>query len=141
MYKIKIYSVGKTKESWLQEVLAEYETRLKATLSIEWILFKTTEQLELALEKHDHFLCLDPEGKQYTSPDFSSSLIHWLTLFHSRLCFVIGGAEGISPSLKKRAYQLISLSKMTFTHQMTRVVLLEQIYRALEIEKGSSYHK
>lgn len=141
MYKIKIYSVGKTKEAWLQDVLAEYETRLKTTLSIEWILFKTAQQLELGLEKQDHFLCLDPEGKQYTSPEFSSSLIRWLTQFHSRLCFVIGGAEGLPSSIKKRAGQLISLSKMTLTHQMTRAFLVEQIYRALEIEKGSSYHK
>ncbi len=141
MYKIKIYSIGKTKESWLQEVLAEYTTRLKTTLLIEWILLKTTEQLELALRQQDHFLCLDPEGTQYTSPEFSSSLIQWLTQFHSRLCFVIGGAEGIPHSIKKRATQLISLSKMTLTHQMTRIVLLEQIYRALEIEKGSAYHK
>jgi len=141
MYKIKIYSVGKTKESWLQEVLIEYETRLKNTLSIEWILYKSTELLESALEKQEHFLCLDPEGKQYTSPEFSSSFIHWLTQFHSRLCFVIGGAEGIPPQIKKRASSLISLSKMTLTHQMTRLILIEQIYRALEIEKGSAYHK
>ena len=141
MHKIKIYSVGKQKEKWLQEALAEYETRLTGVLSVEWILSKTTPQLELLLDKQEHFLCLDPEGRQYTSPEFSSSLIHWLTQQGSRLNFVIGGAEGLPLSLKRRAAHLLSLSKMTFTHQMTRMILLEQIYRALEIHRGSSYHK
>lgn len=141
MYKVKIYLVGKTKESWLQEALSEYEKRLLGTLQVEWICCKSTSQLESLLEKESHFLCLDPQGKEYTSPSFSTSLIQWFSRFHSRLCVVIGGPEGLPQQVRAKAFSLISLSKMTLTHQMTRLVLMEQIYRALEIERGSAYHK
>ncbi len=141
MYKIKIYSVGKTREPWLQEALQEYEGRLRSSLSFEWILAKTTEQLKQFLEKEEKFLCLDPFGKQLSSEDFSTFLLKSLEEGHSRLAFVIGGAEGLPPELKSRSQALLSLSKMTFTHQITRLILTEQIYRALEIDKGSGYHK
>jgi 23S rRNA (pseudouridine1915-N3)-methyltransferase len=141
MYKIKIYSVGKTKEPWLQEALDLYEKRLKGTLTLEWLLYKTDIELEAALKKQGPFICLTPEAKQYTSAEFSSSFIRWITQSGSRLSFVIGGAEGLSKELKAQALSLLSLSKMTFTHQITRFILVEQLYRALEIEKGSSYHK
>lgn len=141
MYKIKIYSVGKTKEPWLQEALALYEMRLKGALTLEWLLYKTTAQLEDALKKEGPFLCLTSEATQYTSPEFSSSFIRWITQCGSRLSFVIGGAEGLSEELKAQALSLFSLSKMTFTHQLSRLILVEQLYRALEIAKGSLYHK
>jgi 23S rRNA (pseudouridine1915-N3)-methyltransferase len=141
MYKVKIYSVGKTKETWLQEALSLYEERLKTRLSIEWVLCKTDAKLEEILSKETSFVCLTPEGKQYTSPDFSSALIRWLTESGSKLTFVIGGPEGISLALKRRAKALLSLSPMTFTHQVARLILVEQLYRSLEIDKGSGYHK
>lgn len=141
MYKVKVYSVGKTKETWLQEALSLYEDRMQARLSIEWALCKTEAQLESILSKETSFICLTPEGREYTSPDFSSACIRWLTESGSKLTFVIGGATGISSALKKQAKALISLSSMTFTHQITRLILVEQLYRSLEIEKGSSYHK
>jgi 23S rRNA (pseudouridine1915-N3)-methyltransferase len=141
MLKIKVYSIGKTKEEWLQEAVGEYEKRLKATLSFEWILAKSDEQLKQFLEKEENFICLDPKGKQYSSEEFSAFLTKTFRDCNSRLAFVIGGAEGIPPALKSKAKSLISLSKMTFTHQITRLILVEQIYRALEIERGSAYHK
>ncbi|MBS0604001.1 MAG: 23S rRNA (pseudouridine(1915)-N(3))-methyltransferase RlmH [Verrucomicrobia bacterium] len=141
MYKIKVFSVGKTKEDWLQDALEEYERRLKSSLSFEWILAKNDEQLKQFLEKEAHFICLDPRGKQFTSEEFSCFLVKSLQEMHSRLAFVIGGSEGIPEHLKARARSLISLSRMTFTHQITRLILVEQIYRALEIEKGTAYHK
>lgn len=141
MLKIKIYSVGKTKEEWLQTALGEYARRLQPTLSFEWILAKTDEQLKQFLEKEENFICLDPLGKQFTSEEFSTFLLRSFRDYHARLVFVIGGAEGIPASIKDRGKNSISLSKMTLTHQITRLILIEQIYRALEIDKGSSYHK
>jgi 23S rRNA (pseudouridine1915-N3)-methyltransferase len=141
MIKIKIYSLGKTKEDWLQDALDLYETRLKSSISFEWILAKNDEQLKQFLEKEANFICLDPNGKQYSSEEFSVFLIKSIQEARSRLSFVIGGAEGIPVSLKTQAKRLLSLSRMTFTHQITRLILIEQIYRALEIEKGSAYHK
>lgn len=140
MFKIKIFSVGKTKESWLEEAFNEYLMRLKPTLQIECLWVKDTPQLiEWAL-KESTLICLDPEGKLFTSEKFSSFLFHELEKGGSRLSLVIGGAEGLPEELKQRG-TLISLSPLTFTHQITRLVLIEQIYRACEIKKGSKYHK
>ncbi len=141
MFKIKIFSVGKTKEAWLQLALEEYTERLKSTMAFEWILAKTDEQLEDLLAKEHSFIALDPQGKQHTSEEFSSFLATQLETCGSRLTFAIGGAGGLSPQTKRRASQLLSLSRMTFTHQITRLILIEQIYRALEIQRGSGYHK
>ncbi len=141
MYKIKVYTIGKTKEDWLQRALEEYEVRLKAALSFEWILAKNDDHLAQLLEKETHFICLDPKGKQFSSEEFSTYLLNSLQDCRSRLAFVIGGAEGIPATLKIKARGLISLSRMTFTHQITRLILVEQVYRALEIDKGTAYHK
>jgi 23S rRNA (pseudouridine1915-N3)-methyltransferase len=141
MYKLKIYSVGKTKDTWLQEALEEYERRLKPVLGFEWILAKTEENLKQLLEKEANFICLDPQGKEFSSEEFSYFLIKELERCRSRLCFVIGGHAGIPLALKTRAGALISLSKLTFTHPITRLILVEQIYRSLEIDKGTAYHK
>lgn len=141
MHKIKIYTVGKTKESWLQEALGEYEQRVRPVAALEWILAKNDAQLKQFLEKELHFLCLDPNGTQYDSIGFSKALMHWLEQMGSRLVFVIGGAEGLSEEIKKRAKLTLSFSKLTFTHQITRLILLEQVYRAFEIAKGTGYHK
>lgn len=141
MYKIRVYSVGRTKEVWLQEALAEYEKRLKPSLSLEWIFAKTDRHLTQFLEKETGFICLDPKGRQLSSEEFSSHLVTTLSAMHSRLCFVIGGAEGIPAAIQSRALSSLSLSRMTFTHQLTRLILVEQIYRALEISRGSAYHR
>lgn len=141
MYKIKIFSVGKTKEEWLQTALSIYEERLKSSAYVEWILAKNDEQLKQFLSKESNFICLDPKGKQFSSENFSVFLLQKWEKMGSRLSFVIGGAEGIDEVLKSKALCLISLSQMTFTHQITRLILIEQIYRALEISKGSAYHK
>jgi 23S rRNA (pseudouridine1915-N3)-methyltransferase len=141
MYKIKVYSIGKTKENWLQEALSAYQDRLKPTLCMEWILAKSNEQLKQFLKNQTHFVCLDSQGKQFSSEEFSIYLINSLQECHSRLSFVIGGAEGIPSGIRFQASQLISLSKMTFTHQIARLILVEQIYRAFEIDKASPYHK
>ena len=131
--KIKIFSPGKIKEPWLKEALHEYEKRLTGTISIEWDFTN--------LPKDTPFICLDPKGKMLTSPEFSTFLYKEFEKMGSRLCFVIGEAEGLSRNLLEKASYIISLSKMTLTHQNSRLFLLEQIYRATEIEKGSHYHK
>jgi len=140
MYKITIFSVGKNKERWLIEALAEYETRLKSQVLIEWVLVKKDELLTAAVGEMP-FIALTPEAKQYESEAFSEFLHENLENFGSRLGFLIGGAEGIEPALLTKARAAVSFSKMTFTHQMIRLLLLEQIYRAAEIRKGSRYHK
>lgn len=140
MYKITIFSVGKTKEAWLLEAISEYEMRLQSQVEIKWVFVKKEEQLGSLLEGIQ-FVALTPEAKQLTSEEFSCQIHNWLEKLGSRLAFLIGGAEGIPGELLAKAYATLSLSKMTLTHQMVRLLLAEQIYRAVEIRKGSHYHK
>ena len=141
MYRIKIFTVSKTKEKWLQEALSEYEKRLKSIMPIEWILAKNNDQLETLLDKEPSYVALSPLGKMRTSEEFSTYLFSLLESQGSRLNLVIGGAEGLPDNLINKAKEQISLSPMTFTHQIARLILIEQIYRATEIQKGSQYHK
>ncbi len=137
---ITLYSVGKNKEQWLEEACSEYIKRLTpdAIVQTEWL--RDDQQLIKATSKEKRLLCLDPLGKEFTSEQFSKYLIQELENSGARLGFVIGGPLGLPKELKEK-HPLISLSKMTFTHQCTRLILLEQIYRSFEIAKGSPYHK
>lgn len=136
MYKVKIISIGKNKESWLTNALSEYEKRLTGQMQIEWVLKKSEAEFAKSALEEKSFYCLDPQGTLYTSEKFST-----LVTKQSSSTFLIGGPTGLSPALKAKAQGLISLSPLTFTHQHTRLILLEQLYRALEIQKGSDYHK
>lgn len=134
MLKIHLISVGKNKESWLSDALDLYIKRLKPTMEITCTWARDDAHL-IALSKNEkNVIGLDPNGKMMDSEEFSG----WLYQ-QSRFCFVIGGAEGLPPELKQNP--LISLSKMTMTHQIARLFLVEQLYRASEIHKGSPYHK
>ena len=140
MFKLRILTVGKTKEDWLEMALAEYLKRLQHTASIEFIFAKNNEHLEELARKEGAVICLDSTGQVMTSEKFSSFLVRQLETHGSRLTFIIGGAEGLPLNLKLNS-PLLSFSSMTFTHQIIRLILVEQIYRGLEIEKGSRYHK
>ena len=140
MYRIKILSIGKTKEIWLQSAFDAYTKRLQSAASFELIWVKDNTQLIAAANKEADPIILDPKGKLYTSETFSQMLLEALQRGGSKATFIIGGAEGI-PEEIKRMGQLVSFSPLTFTHQITRLILIEQIYRGLEIARGSQYHK
>lgn len=138
--RIKIFSIGKTKESWLDEAFDEYTKRLKSTVEIDCQWAKNDAQLAEWARKEKGVVCLDPAGTLYTSELFASFMTQQLERHGARLTLVIGGAEGLTPEIKALGPH-ISLSPLTFTHQMTRLILIEQIYRTFEIAKGSHYHK
>jgi 23S rRNA (pseudouridine1915-N3)-methyltransferase len=140
MLKVKVITVGKCKESWLQEALAEYDKRLKGTVEISWTEAKNDAQLETLLLQ-EQFIALDPKGELLESPSLSQKLMHLFEEKGSRLTFAIGGAVGFTPQLLQKAIWRWSLSPLTFTHQATRLLLVEQLYRSFEIAKGSPYHK
>ncbi len=121
------------KEAWLEAALAEYEKRLTGTAIVEWELREVPPK--------EPYICLDPKGELLTSPAFSKFLYREWEKCGSRLTFVIGGPEGLTPEVVAKASRTISFSPLTFTHQFTRLILLEQIYRAVQIEKGTGYHK
>lgn len=140
MYKVKVVLVGKTREPWLEEGIEEYQKRLTGTMTVEWVIVKDDEQLIKAIEKEGSVLCLDSEGVEFSSEEFSDFLFKELRERGSRLVFVMGGPKGL-PEALKGSRQCLSLSAMTFTHQMTRLILMEQLYRAVQIQKGTEYHK
>ncbi len=140
MIKLKLFSVGKTKERWLNEAFEMYVKRLEMDVLIECQWFKNIDLLESNVSKEKNIICLDLNGDEMTSENFSKYLFNKFELFGSRLTFIIGDDLGL-PDTLKRQFPTISLSKLTFTHQIARLVLLEQIYRAFEIAKGTPYHK
>lgn len=140
--RVTIYSVGKTKESWLQSAIDLYTSRLRPVLEVEYIWVRDDDALAAqAAKAKGSRIILDERGPLCTSVEFSGRLFDALEAGGSRVAFFIGGAEGLPPALKSDRSRLLSLGKLTFTHQMARLLLVEQIYRATEIAKGSGYHK
>ncbi len=141
MLKIKIYSVGKGKNLWLEPAITTYSERLHGTLSFEWTLLRDDTELKQALKKSGSYTCLTPNGKEYTTPEFASFIERETIAGGAQMTFVIGGAEGIPPDILSRSSHKVSLSKLTFPHQIARLILVEQIYRAIQIQRGTPYHK
>ena len=158
--KIKIYAIGHLKEAYLKQGIQEYLDRLKPYAQVEIVELNdesivtnpSAKEIEMAkdkegqrvikLLKNDEYLIgLDLVKKQPTSPEFAKYLEDKFVLGGSNISFVIGGSYGLSDELKKRCQDRIGLSNMTFLHQMTRLILLEQIYRAFKINRNEVYHK
>ena len=138
--RVRIVSPGKNKERWLEDAIELYTTRLRGTLELECVWVRDDAALVKQARDAGSVIALDPLGKTCTSEEFSELLFAAIERGGSRLSFIIGGAEGLPKEVRADA-TLVSLSRLTFTHQMARLVLAEQIYRATEIRKGSGYHK
>lgn len=150
--KIEVIVVGKLKE-YAQKACADYMKLLKPFTQIELVQLKhakATELNEIALKQEaqnvfthlkesDYVILLDQNGRDYDSISFAKHLSQ-LTLEKSSIVFVVGGPFGVDNELKKRANELLSLSRLTFTHQLTVVVLFEQLFRAFKIIHGQRYH-
>ncbi|HAZ15604.1 MAG: hypothetical protein A2Y28_01925 [Chlamydiae bacterium GWC2_50_10] len=141
MVKIKFITLGKTKTTCLETALQEYTKRLHPLATIEWVFHKNLKELERVLKGLPSFIALDSQGFSCNSLQFASLIQKEMRERGPRLTLVIGGDLGLSEAIKKECSLLLSLSPLTFTHQMTRLILLEQLYRAFEINKGSPYHK
>ncbi len=148
---ITIVSVGKKHEEWVRPGVERYEKRLKKPFDVEWVFLphspreglqarqEESERIASRLHNNDFVVLLDGTGKMLDSPTLST-LCEARFVSAEDLVFVIGGAYGVSDTLKDRADALWSLSDLVFPHQLVRLILLEQLYRAQEIAKGSGYH-
>ena len=142
-----ILIVGKKNggEDFIDQGCALYEKRLRPTMTVNTVFLKSDEALvDAALSAKGTVMALDETGNEYTSRAFSDVVFKGLEDGGAALTFVVGGAYGLPPEIKNAAkfqHNFISLSRMTWTHQMARLLLLEQLYRAAEIRKGTSYHK
>jgi 23S rRNA (pseudouridine1915-N3)-methyltransferase len=143
--KLRIICIGKLKEQGTKDWLAEFDKRLTKYADVEWIELKEStpsdEAKEILKKVKDSDFCvvLDKGGKTLASETFAD-FIRKQTM-QKDICFVIGGPFGITDDLKKRANLVLSFGPMTFSHQIARIVLAEQIYRAFTIIKGEPYHK
>ena len=154
--RINLLCIGKTDDKEIKSLIQYYITRLPRHWNFEIIeipdvknsrnlspdlLKKEEAKLFINhIEGGDHVVILDEKGKQYTSREFAGKINTWQNNSVKRLHLVIGGAYGFSDEMYTRANEKIALSKMTFTHQMVRLFIVEQIYRADQILQGKPYH-
>ncbi|MGT2907601.1 23S rRNA (pseudouridine(1915)-N(3))-methyltransferase RlmH [Streptococcus dentiloxodontae] len=158
--KIKLITVGKLKEKYLKDGIMEYTKRLGHFAKFEMvelrdektpdnasqaenqnILKKEASRILPKISTRDYVIVLAIEGKQLSSKEFAKTLEEVTVKGYSDITFIIGGSLGLAPEVKKRANLLISFGLLTLPHQLMRLVLTEQIYRAFMIQQGSPYHK
>lgn len=143
---IKIICVGKIKEAFYRDAIGEYMKRLSKYHKVEIIEVADSnirEEKELILkrlDKKDYIFTLEIEGRENTSIEFAN-LIDKTLINNSNITFIIGGSDGLDDEVKNLSNYKLSFSKMTFPHQLFRVILLEQIYRSFKIINNESYHK
>lgn len=160
MLHINIICVGKIKETFFKDAIEEYSKRLSKYCILDItelpdekipnnasekeilnIKEKEGQSIMNCLKKDSYIICMDLKGKQYSSEEFSEKINNISINCKSNISFIIGGSLGISQNVLNHSDQLISFSKMTFPHQLFRVLLLEQIYRAFKILNNETYHK
>ncbi len=160
MLKITLITVGKLKEQYLRDAVKEYEKRLTTLCSLKSVeidaarlpdnpsnaqitsaLDTEAQKILAAIPNGAYVIPMCIEGRQLSSEELSEKLDNLGVLGRTSVCFVIGGSYGLSDKVKQKADIKLSMSKMTFPHQVARVMLLEQIYRAFKISQGGTYHK
>lgn len=154
--KVSIICMGRTRERFIQEGIKKYLRYLRPYASVEIrelreaaiddlkdaprVRQKEAERIENALTTGVHIVALDERGKEYSSHEFAEFIAECLESGSRGIVFIIGGTMGLDDSVLARAHRTLALSRWTFTHEMARLVLLEQLYRAFTIIKGRPYH-
>jgi 23S rRNA (pseudouridine1915-N3)-methyltransferase len=154
--KLTLPFLGKTKEKYLDQAILDYAGRLHRYLPLEIKVLKSrhtkndADQVVMAREAEQLLphaatasltVALDPTGREHTSEELAAALASWEDRGIQTVCFLIGGHLGLDKKVRLRADLTWSLSRLTFTHEMTRFILLEQLYRACSIKAGHNYHK
>ena len=159
MLNVKLISIGSLKEQYLKDAIAEYSKRLSAFCSFETVELKEyrlpdcpsegdieralrdeAERIKKSIPQKSYKIALCVEGRQYSSEELAKR-IEDISQISGTLCFIIGSSHGLSEEIKNISDLRLSVSKLTFPHQLMRVMMLEVIYRALNILKGTKYHK
>ena len=148
---LKVITVGKKHDMWVVDGIERYQKRLRAPFSIEWVLLphsslegdrarqEESERILSRLNDDEYVVLLDERGKLLDSPHLSTVLGEQLDMSRT-IVLVIGGAYGVTDSIHQRAQLVWSLSPLVFPHQLVRLILIEQLYRAQQIRLGGSYH-
>jgi len=151
--KIKFIWIGKIKKKFCQEAVDHYWQRLNKYYALEEVCLKPTatsssclqieretEKIRKKLTSKDYTICLDRQGQKLTSPMLANKLNSWFNTPLTKPCFIIGGAYGLDKRFKEDCSYLLSFGPMTFPHELSRIMLLEQIYRATTINFNHPYH-
>ena len=132
--RLSIYAIGKIKKNWIRDGINQYKKRMPDLMINELKIFNINN-LRL---NNNIIICLSEEGKQFNYIELTSLLLNFK---NKKIIFLIGDADGISSDVKKQSDLLLSLSRLTFPHELARLILLEQIYRASSISNNSPYHR
>lgn len=154
--KVQLILVGKTVDKRFSDIIDEYASRVKHYIGFDIQVIpelKNTKNLSVDQQKQqegelivrqlqagDYVVLLDEYGKEFRSVEFSDWMVKKMNTVSKRLVFIVGGPYGFSPDVYSKSNEKISLSKMTFSHQMIRMIFTEQLYRAMTIMKGEPYH-
>ena len=144
---IKIICIGKIKEQYLNDLINDYKTRISKYHKIEIIELKDSnikdekDELLKTINPKDYNICMDIDGKEYSSVELSKLINDTFTEGYGNISFIIGGSDGLDESIKNMCNKRLSFSKLTFPHGLFRGILLEQIYRSFKIINNESYHK
>lgn len=148
---ITVIAIGKKHESWVEEGVARYQKRLRPPFNVEWVLLphsslegvrarqEESERILSRTKPDDVVVLLDERGDAMDSPALSGYLDEQFSR-RASIVVVIGGAYGVDETVQARANRVVSLSKMVFPHQLVRLILVEQVYRAQQIALGGNYH-
>lgn len=139
--RVSLFVIGKTKSKDIRRLADEYIGRIVHYLPFELCQFKDESSVISELDGTDFFVVLDEHGKSISSREFAKFIAEKQMRGTKRLVFFIGAEDGIGELVRKRANFLLSLSKMTFPHELTQVMFVEQLYRALSINRGEPYHR
>jgi 23S rRNA (pseudouridine1915-N3)-methyltransferase len=139
--KVTVLAVGKLRDRWVREGCDEYRKRLRGKLAVEEIELKSSDQLERRIPERDRLWVLDAGGKALSSEDLAAALESSMRSGRDGITFVIGGAEGLLEDIRRRADVLLSFGRVTLPHRLARLILMEQLYRAISIVRREPYHK
>tara|TARA_B100001989_G_C24332073_1_gene360514 strand:+ start:123 stop:536 length:414 start_codon:yes stop_codon:yes gene_type:complete len=131
--RLSINAIGKIKKNWIREGINQYKKRMPDLIINESKAFNINN-----IPNNNIIICLSEEGKSFSSIELTSLLLNFK---NKKINFLIGGAEGIPSDIKNKSHLLLSLSPLTFPHELARLILLEQIYRAFSISNNSPYHR
>ena len=139
--KLVVIAVGKMKDSWAQDGCEEYLRRIRRHLPVEIIEVKDDAALGARIPDRHRLVALDERGAEPTSEELARRLGGWMSSGLAGVTFLIGGADGLPAALVARADEKMALSRLTLPHRIARLVLAEQLYRALSIVRGEPYHR
>ncbi|MBR3450413.1 MAG: 23S rRNA (pseudouridine(1915)-N(3))-methyltransferase RlmH [Bacteroidales bacterium] len=138
--KVKVLFTGKTTDPWIRQGVEVYAGRIRHYVPFELIELRDDSQILKSVRNSDHLVLLDEHGETFSSLDWARNLEQKTAHLPKDLVFVIGGPYGFPAEVRARCDESLSLSRMTFSHQLVRLVFLEQLYRAFTIIKGEPYH-